>query len=256
MSGPGGPSAAGEVVAARHGDVCVISMRREHKLNALSSHMEAELDRALSSPEAAGSRCLVVAGGERAFSAGADRDQMRDLAPEAVMAAYHATGEVYERIAAWPQPTVAAISGWCLGGGFELALACDFRVAAAGATFGFPEVGIGIIPSSGGTLRLVREVGPARAKELILLGARVSAAEARAMGLVTEVVDGDPLTAALELAERLAGLPGLAVSVAKQAVDAVPGTSRDAAILIERLAYAALSQTDDAAHASEGFGSR
>ena len=94
------------------------------------------------------------------------------------MAYYAATGDVYERIAALPQPTVAAIRGWCLGGGLELALACDFRVAGADAVFGLPEVEIGILPSSGGTLRLVRAVGAARAKELMLLRPRFSAAEA------------------------------------------------------------------------------
>ena len=246
----------GQVVASRRGDVCVVELRREHKLNALSSHMEAELDRALISDAARGSRCIVVTGGERAFSAGADRGEMQAPGPEAIMANYQSSGQVFERLAALPQPTVAAISGWCLGGGFELALACDFRVASTGATFGFPEVGIGIIPSSGGTLRLVRAVGPARAKELILLRGRLPAAEAHAMGLVTELADGDPLPAAIEMATRLAELPGLAASVAKQAVDVVPESSREAAILIERLAYAALAGSRDAATASEGFANR
>jgi enoyl-CoA hydratase/carnithine racemase len=248
--------ADGQVVASRRGDVCVVELRREHKLNALSSHMEAELDRALASSEARGSRCVVVTGGERAFSAGADRGEMQAPGPEAIMASYQSSGQVFERLAALPQPTVAAISGWCLGGGFELALACDFRVASTSSTFGFPEVEIGIIPSSGGTLRLVRAVGPARAKELVLLRSRVSAAEAQSMGLVTELADGDPLPAAIEMATRLAELPGLAASVAKQAVDVVPESSREAAILIERLAYAALAGSRDAATASEGFANR
>jgi enoyl-CoA hydratase/carnithine racemase len=246
----------GEVVVSRDGRVCLIQLRRDHKLNALSSRMEAELDRALASPQAAASRCVVVAGGERAFSAGADLGELSDLSPDQIMAYYSSTGEVYERIASMPQPTVAAISGWCLGGGFELALACDFRVASAGATFGLPEVEIGIIPSSGGTLRLVRAVGPARAKELMLLRTRLTAAEAHDLGLATEVVPGDPLPRAMELAARLAELPAMAASVAKQAADRVPEASRDAAILIERLAYAALAQTDDAVRASKRFADR
>jgi enoyl-CoA hydratase/carnithine racemase len=248
--------ADGQAVASRRGELCVVELRREHKLNALSSHMETELDRALASDEARGSRCVVVTGGERAFSAGADRGEMQAPGPEAIMASYQSSGQVFERLAALPQPTVAAISGWCLGGGFELALACDFRVASTSATFGFPEVEIGIIPSSGGTLRLVRAVGPARAKELVLLRPRVSAADAHAMGLVTELAEGDPLPAAIEMATRLAELPGLAASVAKQAVDIVPESSREAAILIERLAYAALAGSQDAASASERFARR
>jgi enoyl-CoA hydratase/carnithine racemase len=248
--------ADGQVVASRRGEVCVLELRREHKLNALSSHMEAELDRALDSAEARDSRCVIVTGGERAFSAGADRGEMQAPGPEAIMANYRSSGQVFERLAALPQPTVAAISGWCLGGGFELALACDFRVASTGATFGFPEVEIGIVPSSGGTLRLVRAVGPARAKELVLLRARVSASDAHAMGLVTELAEGDPLPAAMEMATRLAELPGLAASIAKQAVDVVPESSREAAILIERLAYAALAGSQDAARASERFANR
>jgi enoyl-CoA hydratase/carnithine racemase len=249
-------SPAGEVSVAREGAVCVVHLRREHKLNALSSHMEAELDRALSSPEAADSRCIVVAGGERAFSAGADLGELREFDAAAILEYYRRTGEVYERLAGMPQPTVAAIAGWCLGGGFELALACDLRVASASATFGLPEVEIGIIPSSGGTLRLVRLVGPARAKELMLVRTRLSAAEAHGLGLVTELVDGDPLPRALELARRIAELPPLAASVAKAAADRMPEVSREAGILLERLAYAALAQTEEARRASERFADR
>ena len=142
---------------------------------------------------------------------------------------------MHERFASLPQPTVAAISGWCLGGGFELALAADLRVAHVDATFGLPEVEIGIIPSSGGTLRLVRAVGPARAKELMLLRTRLTAAEALQLGLVTEVVDGGSAGGRMEMAVQLAQLPPLAASIAKQACDRIPEAGRDAALLIERL---------------------
>jgi enoyl-CoA hydratase/carnithine racemase len=249
-------SPAGDVTVTREGPVCVLRLRREHKLNALSSHMEAELDRALASPEAADSRCIVVAGGERAFSAGADLAELREFGAAEILEYYRRTGEVYERLAAMPQPTVAAIAGWCLGGGFELALACDLRVASVSAPFGLPEVEIGIIPSSGGTMRLVRMVGPARAKELMLVRTRLGADEALALGLVSEVVEGDPLPRALELAGRIAELPPLAASVAKQAADRMPEASREAGILLERLAYAALAQTDEAVRASERFAGR
>lgn len=253
MSDPAGGSPAGEVAVARDGDVCVIRLLRERKLNALSSHLERELGHALESSQAAGSGCIVITGVPRAFSAGADLSEQAETSPEHIMAYYQAAGRVYERVAALPQLTVAAISGWCLGGGFELALACDFRVASTDATFGLPEVEIGIIPSSGGTLRLTRAVGPARAKELMLARARWSADEALAMGLVTQVVEGDPMHAALELATRLAQLPRLAASLAKQAIDSVPGSSRDAALLIERLTYAALAQSEGHSRTVERF---
>jgi enoyl-CoA hydratase/carnithine racemase len=165
-------------------------------------------------------------------------------------------GRVYEDIADLPQPTFSAISGYCLGGGFELALATDFRVADESAVFGLPEVGIGIIPSSGGTYRLCRLAGPAVAKELLLLRSRFGAAEAGALGLVTQVVKEAPLDRALQLASELSELPPLATLVAKRAVDAIPDSSRDASILIEQLAYGALSQSQEARDAADAFGSR
>ena len=134
------------------------------------------------------SACVVLTGAGRAFSAGADITEFRDRAPEAVIAYYRETGNVYERVAALPQPTLSAIHGYCLGGGLELALTTDFRIADETAVFGFPEVSLGIIPSSGGTHRLVRLVGPGRAKELFLLGGRLDAAAALTAGLVNEVV--------------------------------------------------------------------
>jgi len=236
------------------GEACVVRLRRERKLNALSTALEGALDEALARPEVRDARAVVITGGPTTFSAGADVTEMRALDPAAIVAYYRATGGVYERVAALPVPTIAAIAGWCLGGGLELALACDFRVAEAGARFGLPEVGIGILPSSGGTHRLVRLVGAARAKELILLGERFGADAAVAAGLVTRVVpDGGALDGALELAARLAALPPLAVSVAKQAIDAMAESSREAGLAVERLGYGLLAQTADAREAATAF---
>jgi enoyl-CoA hydratase/carnithine racemase len=241
----------------REGRAAVIALRREAKLNALSSALEGALDAALRHPDVRASACVVITGGPRAFSAGADVNELRDMDPAAILAYYRDTGGVYERVARLPQPTIAAIAGHCLGGGFELALATDFRVAEASASFGLPEVGIGILPSSGGTLRLARLLGTARAKELVLLGDRFGAERAQALGLVTEVVgDGESLPRALALAERLAALPPLAVSVAKQVIDAVPGASDEAALALERLAYGMLAQTAEHADATRAFGER
>jgi enoyl-CoA hydratase/carnithine racemase len=226
------------------GDVCIVRLKRPEKLNALSGGVELALDKALSSADVAGSGAVVLAGAGRAFSAGADLTEFADRDPEAIARYYRETGGVYERVAALPQPTLAAIHGYCLGGGLELALATDFRIADETAVLGFPEVALGILPSSGGTVRATRLVGPAKAKELILLGERIDAAHALRAGLLTEVVaEGGALERALELAQTLAGLPRLAVSVVKQAIDAVPESSREAALVIERLAYGLLAQT-------------
>jgi enoyl-CoA hydratase/carnithine racemase len=229
------------VELSRHGPVAVIALRREEKLNALSTALERALGDALD--ELAPSRSLVLTGGERAFSAGADVTELSGRNPEDVIAYYRETGGVYERVAALELPTVSAISGYCLGGGLELALATDFRIAGESALFGFPEVGLGILPSSGGTMRVTRLLGAARAKELILLRERLDAGAALAAGLVTEVVES-PLERALELAERLAGLPPLAVTLTKQAIDVAAESPREAGLLIERLAYGLLSQTE------------
>lgn len=241
---------------AREGATAIVTLRRERKLNALSSALEAELGAALDHADVRASRCVVITGGPRAFSAGADVTELRDQDPAAILAYYRETGGVYERIARLPQPTISAIAGYCIGGGLELALATDFRVADATTRFGLPEVEIGILPSSGGTLRLTRLLGTARAKELILLGDRFGAEEGRRLGLVTEVAAaGEALPRALALAERLAALPPLAVAVAKQVIDATPGASDDAALALERLAYGMLAQTPEHGDATHSFGS-
>ena len=235
------------VETRREGPACILTLSREEKLNALSGELERELAAALDGDDVRTSACVVLTGAGRAFSAGADITEFRDRTPEAVSAYYRETGGVYERVAALPQPTLSAIHGYCLGGGLELALATDFRIADETAVFGFPEVSLGILPSSGGTHRLVRLVGAGRAKELFLLGGRMDAAAALAAGLVTEVVDaGTALGRALQVAQQLAELPPLAAALTKQAIDVMPEASREAGILIERLAYGMLAQSEDA----------
>jgi enoyl-CoA hydratase/carnithine racemase len=236
------------------GGVAVLTLQREEKLNALSTALEAELLDILRDEAVRESRCIVFIGAGKAFSAGADLNEFRDNDPASIARYYAETGDVYEHIAALPIPTIAAIHGWCLGGGLELALAADFRIADETATFGLPEVALGILPSSGGTHRLVRMLGPAKAKELMLLGRRFDAEEARRLGLVTEVVPaGRALERSLEVGWELADLPPLAVQTAKQAAEVMPEASREAGILIERLAYAALAQTPEAKGAVEEF---
>ena len=169
--------------------ICVLTLQREKKLNALSTALERRLAEALESEEVRGSRVVILTGRGRAFSAGGDMNETRDSDPAGILAYYREAGSVYERLASLPQPTISAIFGYCLGGGFEMALATDFRVADDTAIFGLPEVELGILPSSGGTIRLARLVGPAKAKELMILRSRFNAREAHDFGLVTEVVD-------------------------------------------------------------------
>src|ERR1700755_3316276 len=163
--------------------VCVVSLQRPAKLNAISEQMERDLCDAVQSPEVRGSSCVVFTGGPDVFSAGADLTVTRGYAPEEIIAHYRGTGDFAERVAALPQPTLSAIAGYCIGGGLELALATDFRIADRTADFRFPEVALGILPSWGGAVRTVRLLGAAKAKEVILLRERIAAERALALGL-------------------------------------------------------------------------
>jgi enoyl-CoA hydratase/carnithine racemase len=234
------------------GPAAVLGFLREEKLNAISTEVESAVHAALDSDHVRGARTVVFVGSEHAFSAGADLSEARDESLAGIEAYYRAAGSLYERLARLPQPTFAAISGWCLGGGLELALACDFRIADETATFGLPEVELGILPSSGGAHRLVRLVGAGRAKELMLLRPRFGAQEALEAGLVTEVAaKGAALSRCLELSERIAELPAQAVATIKASADAMGEMPREASTLVERLAYAALAQTEEAREAAE-----
>jgi len=234
----------GTVEVHRDNDVAVVTLCREHKRNALSTHMEAELLRVLRGPEVTSSRAVVVTGGNSVFSAGADVTELREMTPEAIAAYYRGSGSVYEVFAALPQPTVAAVTGYCLGGGLELALAADIRVADPAAIFGFPELGIGILPSSGGVTRIVRLVGAGRARDLILRGRRVDTTLAEQWGIVTETTaPGDHIPQATVIAHELAAYSPLALSITKQVLDVSLDAPHHAALLLEQLAYSALNKT-------------
>ena len=249
--------AAELVVVRREVEVCILTLHRPEKLNAISTEVERALGAALDDDSVRSARALVLAGEGRAFSAGADITDFRDRDPDACIAYYRETGAIYERFATLPVPTFAAIHGYCLGGALELALAADFRIVDETAVLGFPEVALGVLPSSGGTHRLVRLLGTARARELALLRDQLDAHEALRVGLVTEVVPkGRALARAVEHAQRLAALPALAVSLTKAAIDAAGEASREAALLVERLAYAALSQTPELHESVDAFARR
>ncbi len=233
-----------------HGDVVVVQLDRPAKLNALSTVLEQELLDVVGSATVRKSRAVVFTGSPKAFSAGADTSELPEMTPERIAAYYRGSGSLYEAVARLPQPTLAAVSGYCLGAGFELALACDLRIADTTAQFGLPEVGLGILPSSGGLTRLVRAVGPAVARDVILMGERFPAAEAHRLGLIREVTHaGEALRVALERAAHLAGQPAMAVAWTKAAIEAAAESSSATSLLIEQLAYAALNRVTHAQEA-------
>lgn len=185
----------------------VVTVRLDNPpLNAFDSALRAELSAcARELADARDVRAVVLHGGERLFAAGADIKALAAMGPEEVRGWNRALQRTFDEVARLPMPVVAALTGYALGGGMELALAADYRVAADNAVLGQPEVQLGIMPGSGGTQRLTRLIGPSRAKNLLMTGRRVAADEALRLGLVDEVVPaGSALDAALSYARRLA----------------------------------------------------
>ncbi len=216
------PDAGSPTVSlAVHGQVATLALDRPEVHNALSMALcEALLDALERIAADAAVRVVVLEGRGPSFCSGADLKERRGKPADWLSRHNRAIGAAARALAALPQPVVAALHGYALGGGAELVLACDLRVAAEGSRIGFPEVTLGIIPGAGGTQRLPRLVGPAVAKELIFTGRRIDAAEALRLGLVTEVVPDAQLGAAARaLAGRIAAAAPLAVAAAKQAID-------------------------------------
>lgn len=201
------------------GHTAVLTISRPSALNALNSTVLAELDAALGEVRAdTECRALIITGdGEKAFAAGADIAEMRDLGPDEAVGFARRGQAVFRAIEELPIPVIAAVNGYALGGGCELALACDIRIAAENARFAQPETGLGIIPGFGGSVRLPATVGRARAAYLILTGRQVSAADALSMGLVSEVTPRESLMArAIEIAAELAARSPVALASAKR----------------------------------------
>ena len=200
-------------------------------------------------------RVVILTGaGPKAFCAGADLKERARMDEGAVAGFHRAIRAAFDGLEALPQPVIAAINGAALGGGLELALACDLRVAAEGAELALPEVGLGIIPGAGGTQRLPRVVGLALAKELILTARRVTAAEALSMGLVGQVVPADQLqAAALALAERVARNAPISLRQAKRAIDRGLALPLSEALDLENKLYQACIPTADRQEALLAF---
>jgi enoyl-CoA hydratase/carnithine racemase len=189
---------------------------------------------------------VIIYGGEKVFAAGADVKEMQTMSHTDMVDRSEALQAAFTAIARIPKPTVAAVTGYALGGGCELALACDFRVVGDNAKLGQPEVLLGVIPGAGGTQRLSRLIGPSRAKDIIFTGRFVSAQEALSIGLVDEVVAPDDVyAAARRRVERYVGGPAYAIRAAKEAIDRGLEVDLQTGLEIERMQFAALFATRD-----------
>jgi enoyl-CoA hydratase len=231
---------------AGHPGVALVTIDRPEARNALNFALLAQLAEVLETLDRDGEvRAVVLCGaGERAFAAGADIVELAEQTPERLAAEGHF--EAWDRIAAIGLPVIAAVRGYALGGGCELAMSCDLIVAGDDAQFGQPEIRIGVMPGAGGTQRLTRAIGQARAMELILTGRMLPAEEALAAGLVSRVVPaGDTLASAIELADTIAGMPPVAVRAAKAAVRSAAELPLSEGLRRERAAFFALFATDD-----------
>ncbi|HEX3173204.1 MAG TPA: enoyl-CoA hydratase-related protein [Solirubrobacterales bacterium] len=241
------------VQSSVEGGVVLLRLDRPEARNALSPEMmekiATELERLDPDPEV---RCVVIAGSEKVFAAGADIKAMSERSfAEALR---HPAASFWRRLAAIKTPLVAAVSGYALGGGCELALACDMIVASETAVFGQPEINLGIIPGGGGTQRLARVLGKQRAMEYVLTGRRFDAATAETLGLVNRVVPSDVwLEEAMALAREVAGQPPIAARLAKQAVLAAEESGLSAGLENERRLYELAMATEDRVEGMRAF---
>lgn len=240
------------ILSTIDGAIATITLNRREKLNAITPQMLVMLERTvLEIEQRTDIRVVIITGaGERAFSAGADIAVWSELEPVEMWRRWVRDGHrVFNAIARLRQPTIAALNGHALGGGLELALAADLRIAAEGIELGSPEVRIGTVPGWGGTRRLARAVDVARAKQLILTGSRISAARAETWGLVNEVVPRpDVMTRAMEIAEEIAANAPVAVQIAKSLLD-----GDDSGLTLEALAGALAAMTSDGAEGIAAF---
>jgi enoyl-CoA hydratase/carnithine racemase len=236
----------GAVQLSHDGDVATITLERPTKLNALTPEMLDALDTAIATVRGSTARVVVLRGaGAKAFCVGADINRFAPLTAVQMWRDWTATGHrVFDALAGLAQPTVAVLHGATFGGGLELALACDFRIVAAEARLGLPEVGLGTVPGWGGTERLTELVGRARAKEIVLSRRTLDGEQAHAWGIASDVAPRAALDTAVDaLVTRLAGGAPIAVQLAKQIIDAAADGAPSR--VLEALAGGLTSATDD-----------
>ena len=241
------------ILTERDESIGIVTLNRPQALNALNNQLVAELADALEAFDRdEGIRCIVITGaGERAFAAGADIKEMSDKSPIDMMLGGFGA---WRRIKQIHKPVIAAVGGYALGGGCELALHCDMIVASENARFGQPEILLGVIPGAGGTQRLARTLGKYRTMEMVLTGAQISAQEMAAHGLVNRVVPkGEHLSEAIKLAKSVAAQAPIAVRLAKEAVNAAFETSLEEGLEIERKNFFMLFATEDMREGMQAF---
>jgi enoyl-CoA hydratase/carnithine racemase len=230
-----------------------VTINRPERRNALNIEVKDRVATAISELEQHRSvRAFVITGAGGAFVAGSDVSEMADLTP--VEHTLRVTDRMFSALRDCSKPLIAAVEGYALGGGCELALCCDMIVASETARFGQPEILLGVIPGAGGTQRLLRAVGRYQAMRMLLTGARISATEAHTIGLVSEVVaDGDALKRADEIAEDVARMPQLAVAAIKEVVRYGADVPLDTALLLERRAFQVLFDSQDQKEGMRAF---
>jgi enoyl-CoA hydratase/carnithine racemase len=242
------------VSLAVEGPIATVKLNRPDALNALNSTMARELVGALDALEADDSvRCVVLTGSDKVFCAGADVKEMAKLSAAEISSA-DPLRAVWERAWKFRKPIIAALSGYALGGGLELAMCCDIIVASEGTKLGQPEINIGIIPGGGGTQRLARAVGKYKAMEMILTGGMISADEAKVHGLVNRVVPaGKQLEEATKLASEVASKAPLAVRSAKEAIAASQEKGLSLGLELERTLFYELFGSEDRKEGMSAF---
>src|SRR5438876_744837 len=241
------------ILVDRDERVGIVTLNRPKELNALNIELVSELADALEEYDRDDEiRCIVITGsGEKAFAAGADIKEMSDKSPIDMMLGGF---ETWARIKRIHTPVIAAVGGYALGGGCELAMHCDMIVASENARFGQPEILLGVIPGAGGTQRLARTLGKFRTMEIVLTGEQVSAEEMHALGLVNRVVPkGEHLTEAIKLAKTVTAQAPVAVRLGKEAVNAAFETTLDQGLEIERKNFFLLFTTEDMREGMQAF---
>ena len=243
------------VEVTKQGNIGIITMNRPEALNALSSAVFADLSKALDQVERDEVvYVVIITGAGRAFVAGADIGEMAHMNVEEGLSFSELGNSLLMRVDMFPKPTIAAVNGFALGGGCELSMACDIRIASEKAKFGQPEVGLGITPGFGGTQRMPRICGTAHAMELILTADTINAQQALEIGLVSKVVAPDALMdTALELANKIASKAQVAIRAAKQAVRYGIQCDISTAATYEALAFATCFGTEDQKDAMKAF---
>lgn len=237
----------------QHDFVVLLRLNRPEVLNALSSELMEELSARLSAMDQDDDvRVVVLTGTDRAFAAGADIQELSSNDAMTMLSSHQITR--WDAIKRFSKPLIAAVSGWALGGGMELVMACDMVIAGDNAQFGQPEIKIGVMPGAGGTQRLTKVVGKARAMEMVLTGMTISAEEALSRGLVNHVVAKEQVVSrALQLAQTIADMPPVAVRLAKESVLTALDTPLDVGLTHERRLFSLLFASEDQKEGMQAF---